>query len=113
VRGWQWQQRQRGWLQVSWTRCHSANVEKTYQTFDAWLKVNHKDKYKDVIANPNVLDNDKELYVLSAMWFWDTNKLNNIADKGNIDEITLKINNGGEGKKERKNYTNQLKQQLK
>jgi hypothetical protein len=93
-----------GAIQLTW--------RKTYEAFDKWLKANHKDKYKNVVANPSLLDNDKELYVLSAMWFWDINKLNNTADKGNIDEITLKINKGKEGVETRENYTNQLKQQL-
>jgi predicted chitinase len=94
-----------GAIQLTW--------KKNYEAFDRWLKENYKEKYKNVVANSNLIDTDKELFVLSAMWYWNTNGLNNDADKGDLKSITLKINSGGEGKNTRENYTNQLKQQLK
>jgi Predicted chitinase len=94
-----------GAVQLTW--------KKTYQAFDTWLKTNYKDKYKDVVANPKVIDDDKELFILSAMWFWNTNNLNKLADDDNIKAITLKINSKGEGLKGRENYANQLKSSLK
>ena len=94
-----------GAIQLTW--------KKTYQAFDTWLKKNHKDQYKDVLSNPNALDDDKDLYILSAMWFWDTNKLNKLADEGKSDEITCVINKKCEGDKKREQYVKQLKNQLK
>jgi predicted chitinase len=94
-----------GAIQLTW--------KKAYQNFDTWLKKNHKDKYKDVLSNPNILDDDKELYILSAMWFWDTRKLNKLADGGEIDAITCAINTKCEGGKKREEYVEQLKNQLK
>ena len=73
-----------GAIQLTW--------KKAYRNFDTWLKSNHKDKYKDVLSNPNVLDDDKDLYILSAMWFWDRNDLNKLADYGDTNRITLTVN---------------------
>jgi predicted chitinase len=87
-----------GAIQLTW--------KKTYQAFDTWLKSKHKDKYKNVVANPKLLDDDKELFVLSAMWFWNTNNLNDLADDGNIDKITSTINTKSEGDDKRENYAN-------
>lgn len=39
--------------------------------------------------------------VESACWFWDTNKLNNIADTGDIVKMTKKINGGTIGLEDR------------
>lgn len=41
---------------------------------------------------------------MSAGWFWNTNKLNAIADKGDITTLTKKINGGTHGLEERKAY---------
>lgn len=35
----------------------------------------YKTKYKNVVENPKVIDEDKELFILSAMWFWEANDL--------------------------------------
>jgi len=43
--------------------------------------------------------------VLSALWFWDANKLNDIADQHDILKITKRINGGTNGLDERQsNY---------
>ncbi|NDV45666.1 hypothetical protein D0T49_01195 [Paludibacter sp. 221] len=94
-----------GAIQLTW--------KKTYEAFNTWLKNNYNSKYKDIIANPTIIDTDKELFILSAMWFWKENNINNYADNDDANKITLKINNAGEGKKTRNNYKNQLKNQLK
>ncbi len=38
---------------------------------------------------------------LSAAWFWDTNGLNSLADRGDVPAMTKKINGGFNGLKER------------
>jgi putative chitinase len=42
--------------------------------------------------------------VQSACWFWETNNLNAIADKGDIDHISKIINGGTHGLDERRQY---------
>ncbi len=45
----------------------------------------------------------------SACWFWETNKLNNEADKGDIKTMTRKINGGFIGLDDRiKHYNHAL-----
>jgi predicted chitinase len=94
-----------GAIQLTW--------KKNYEAFDKWLKSNYKDKYKDVVSNPKSIDEDKELFILSAMWFWNTNNLNSKADNGKFDEITKAINSAGHGKAERLKYLESLKKQIK
>ncbi len=94
-----------GAIQLTW--------KKTYQAFDAWLKANYKPKYKDVVANPKAIDEDKELFVLSAMWFWEINDLNKLSDDNNVKSITFKINSGNENLVKREYYVNQIKNNLK
>jgi predicted chitinase len=72
--------------------------------------------YKDVVANPDLLDSNTDIYMLSAMWFWEVNELNEIADnKENLtdvqisDDITLKINSKGLEAKKRFEIYEKLK----
>ena len=44
----------------------------------------------------------KEGALASALWFWNTNKLNAIADTGNVAALTKKINGGDIGLADRK-----------
>jgi putative chitinase len=50
--------------------------------------------------------------VQSACWFWETNNLNALADAGNIDAISKKVNGGTEGIDQRRNYFHQVLQIL-
>jgi len=48
--------------------------------------------------------------VESACWFWDTNKLNDIADSDDVKRMTKKINGGSIGLEDRTNrYVNAMK----
>jgi predicted chitinase len=94
-----------GAIQLTW--------KKSYEAFDTWLKNNYKDKYKNVVNDPTLIDSDKELFILSAMWFWNTNSLNGKADEGKFDDITKKINKDSEGKADRLKYLNNLKNEIK
>ena len=40
----------------------------------------------------------------SACWFWETNKLNDFADKGDILMLTKRINGGTIGLEDRKKH---------
>ena len=61
-----------------------------------------------IVDNPDFLTT-KEGAIISACWFWDTNKLNAYADTGNIKEMTRKINGGYNGLADRQlKYTKAL-----
>lgn len=51
----------------------------------------------DLVANPMLLEQPKYA-VLSAAWFWSSNKLNLLADIGDIDNIGSIINTGKPGR---------------
>jgi len=69
------------------------------------LQVTGKDNYKrfsEWVKNPSIIDNpdlvaEPQYATLSAIWFWDINKLNAIADTGNIQLLTKRINGGTNG----------------
>ena len=50
--------------------------------------------------------------VQSACWFWENNNLNALADQGNIDAISKKVNGGTEGLENRRNFYQQALQVL-
>ncbi len=60
----------------------------------------------DFVSQPELLE--QPLYAtLSACWFWSKNNLNNIADKGGLEQvvnITKIVNGGTNGLKDREHY---------
>lgn len=77
------------------------------------IQVTGKDNYRacgialgvDLIASPEVLRT--ELYAaLSAGWFWQTNNLNTLADRGDVISITKRINGGETGLADRQELYN-------
>lgn len=62
-----------------------------------------------VLNNPDVVALDKETALTSAVWFWNKNKLNALADVGDIKTMTKKINGGYIGLEDRiKHYDHAL-----
>ena len=62
-----------------------------------------------VLDNPDVVALDKETALASAVWFWQKNKLNAFADKGDILNMTKRINGGTIGLEDRiKHYEHAL-----
>ena len=57
----------------------------------------------DLITNPELLETN-DLACRSAAWFWASRGLNDLADKGDFDRITKRINGGTNGLKERQAY---------
>jgi putative chitinase len=55
----------------------------------------------DLIGNPNLLT-DPQYAALSAGWFWNKKGLNSLADAGDIDTMTKRINGGTHGLDDRK-----------
>lgn len=57
----------------------------------------------DIMSNPELLEGQNGS-VKSAMWWWFTHGLNELADKDDIVKITKKINGGLNGIDDRKNW---------
>ena len=79
-----WRFRGRGYIQLT--------GRQNYTSFDKVVN-------DDIIANPDLVAEKYPL--LSAAWFWDSNKLNTLADKGSTDgdvtAITKRVNGGTHG----------------
>ncbi len=65
----------------------------------------------DLIGNPAILE-QPELASRSAAWFWSTHGLNQLADAGNFERITRKINGGINGLADREQFWERAKTQL-
>ena len=59
------------------------------------------DDWQNVIDNPDWVTEDKDFALMSAIWFWNKNKLNVQADAGDIKLMTKKINGGYIGLEDR------------
>lgn len=55
----------------------------------------------DLLGRPELLE-ELEHACMAAGWFWKSNGLNELADKGDIEGITLRINGGLNGLSDRK-----------
>lgn len=73
----------------------------------------------DVVANPKVVS-EFPLNQVASMWFWQTNGLNEIADKDDggksgedvVERITKKVNGGLNGIAQRKYYYRKFKKEF-
>lgn len=79
-----WKFRGRGYIQLT--------GRQNYSLFNAHVP-------EDIISTPDLVADKYPL--LSAAWFWDSNKLNSLADKGETDTdvtaITRRVNGGTHG----------------
>ena len=57
----------------------------------------------DLITSPELLETN-DMACRSAAWFWASHGLNDLADKGDFERITKRINGGLNGLKERQAY---------
>lgn len=84
-----WKFRGRGILQITgkanYTACSAALYEDPQYLLD----------------NPELLEEDMDIAVSSSCWFWELNKLNALADVGDIKTMTKRINGGYIGLEER------------
>ena len=60
-----------------------------------------KDMGVDAVDNPDQVSEDKTIALMSAIWFWNKNKLNQYADSGDIKTLTKRINGGYIGLEDR------------
>ena len=68
------------------------------------LKLHMSDMDVDVLSNPDQVAEDKTVALMSAIWFWNKNKLNQYADSGDIKTMTKRINGGTIGLEDRKKH---------
>ena len=69
-----------------------------------------KDMFEDwenVVENPDWVTSDRDFALMSAIWFWNKNKLNVQADSGDIKLMTKKINGGYIGLEDRIKHYNE------
>lgn len=81
-----WRFRGRGPIQLT--------GKSNYATFSADMGV-------DVLEDPDVVSEDKEVALMSAIWYWNKNGLNKYADSGDIKTMTKRINGGYIGLEDR------------
>jgi putative chitinase len=55
----------------------------------------------DVLKNPDLVQTNKEIGLMAALWFWNKNGLNELADVQDIKAITKRINGGYNGLEDR------------
>lgn len=93
----------KGFLQLTW--------KGNYKKVNDILRNKISDSNIDIVNDPNSILNTKE-GMLSAMGFWEWQKLNDKADNGNkdsvVDSITDKINFYTKSRQKRKNYFNEI-----
>ena len=59
------------------------------------------DDWQNVVDNPDWVTEDKDFALMSAIWFWNKNKLNDLADIEDLKLMTKKINGGYIGLEDR------------
>ena len=67
-----------------------------------------KDTRIDYLNNPDLLLNEADA-MISALWFWNKNKLNTYADKDDVKGLTKRINGGYNGLDHRTELLNKYK----
>jgi len=65
------------------------------------------DDWQNLFDNPDWVTEDKDFALMSAIWFWNKNKLNVQADNGDIKLMTKKINGGFIGLEDRIKHYNE------
>jgi putative chitinase len=63
--------------------------------------------WENLFENPDWVTSDRDFALMSAIWFWNKNKLNVQADSGDIKLMTKKINGGYIGLEDRIKHYNE------
>ena len=94
---------------------------------DGWLRrgrgliqLTGTDNYKactkalnvDLMKNPDLIISNAEICIKTACWFWNSKKLNELADKDDIKIITKRINGGYNGIEDRESILKRAKSVL-
>jgi putative chitinase len=88
-----WRYRGRGYVQITFRDNYRACGER--------LKA-------DLLSTPELLE-QPDFAFRSAGWYWESRKLNELADRRDFKGITLKINGGLNGQRDREQYYNRAK----
>lgn len=56
----------------------------------------------DLVSHPDLLATDDALAARSAAWFWYANGCNQLADRGDLEQLTRRINGGLNGLEDRR-----------
>lgn len=65
------------------------------------------DNWEEIVDNPDSVAYNKDVALMSAIWFWNTNNLNADADAEDLKTMTRKINGGYNGLDERVAHYNE------
>lgn len=84
-----WKYRGRGPIQLTGKDNYRAFAK---EMFEDW---------ENLFENPDWVTSDRDFALMSAIWFWNKNKLNVQADSGDIKLMTKKINGGYIGLEDR------------
>ena len=90
-----WRYRGRGPIQLTGSANYKAFAQ---EMFEDW---------ENLYANPDWVTADRDFALMSAIWFWNKNKLNVQADNGDIKLMTKKINGGYIGLEDRIKHYNE------
>lgn len=90
-----WKYRGRGPIQLTGAANYKAFAQ---EMFEDW---------QNLYENPDWVTSDKDFALMSAIWFWNKNKLNVQADSGDIKLMTKKINGGYIGLEDRIKHYNE------
>jgi len=66
-----------------------------YRAFTEWCS-SHAMSSPDFVRNPDAVNTDP-WEGLVPLWYWDTNNLNRLADQGDVETITKRVNGGING----------------
>ncbi|PKG41595.1 hypothetical protein [Psychroflexus sp. MES1-P1E] len=75
-----------------------------FVNFNSFYQENYNSDI-NLIESPDLLNNDLELAIISALWFYEINVLNsiNLDEETSVEDVTKKINGGLKGLNDRKN----------
>ena len=91
-----WKYRGRGPIQLT--------GKNNYSQFDKYLVKNNLISNISITDKPDLVSRDADIALLSAVWFWEDNNLNNYCDSFNIKTLTKRINGGYNGLDDRINH---------
>lgn len=84
-----WTYRGRGPIQLTGRSNYTAFAK---DMFEDW---------RNVVENPDWVTADRNFALMSAIWFWNKNDLNKLADVEDMKELTRRINGGYNGLEDR------------
>lgn len=90
-----WKYRGRGPIQLTGKENYTRFAK---EMFEDW---------QNVVDNPDWVTADRDFALMSAIWFWNNNKLNQWVDSGNFKELTRRINGGYNGLADRIKHYNE------